>query len=67
VKLEEARLCLNCDEVFPESISGACPACARKNNHGLSDWLNRSPVGKRDKKPNIKTLIDQGDNQDGGL
>ena len=41
MKIEDAKLCMNCDEIFDGNRHLDCPVCARGPNHNIRDWLNR--------------------------
>lgn len=39
MKLRDARLCINCDEVYEAGIYGYCPACGSEVFGLLSSWI----------------------------
>jgi hypothetical protein len=47
MKLREARLCLDCDEVYQE---GVCPGCGSETFAYLSRWVP-APEGNRAPRP----------------
>jgi len=43
MKLSQAKLCLDCDEVYQASLS-ACPTCDHCQFVYLKPWLDRQPT-----------------------
>ena len=41
MKLEDAALCLSCDEIFDKNAKENCPACGRGPHHKLIQWLQQ--------------------------
>ena len=40
MKLSQAKICINCDELFQSSApSGACPVCGEDNWRWLQSWV----------------------------
>jgi len=52
MKLKDANLCLDCEEVFDRTNIHACPACGNRHNLYLAPILDR----KEDLKHEISTL-----------
>jgi Zn finger protein HypA/HybF involved in hydrogenase expression len=50
MNLSEARLCLDCEEVF-NSGKTICPKCAGKHSALIVNWLNRPNVTKITRSP----------------
>jgi RNA polymerase subunit RPABC4/transcription elongation factor Spt4 len=44
MKIEDARLCLNCEEVID---IGVCPVCASEHTYLISNWLKERANAKR--------------------
>lgn len=46
MKIEDARLCITCDEVYDGDVHiKGCPVCTSRNSHLVHDWLTRQPKG----------------------
>lgn len=47
MKLKNASICLDCDEVFvSEWTKGICPICASRASAPMSRWLPTMPIKK---------------------
>ena len=44
MKIEDATLCVNCDEVYDSNgLVKDCPVCASSNHHLICRWLDIRP------------------------
>ena len=51
MKLREAMLCIDCEEVFALNGSDQCPVCTSHAIFALSRWLLEEKYGSADWKP----------------